>query len=229
METVLITGAARRIGRHLAQHFAGAGWKVAAHYHTSQDEAQALKDEAAETGGKVFLFEADLSAPHAAERLFEDVIKKAGTPTLLINNAARFERDDNVVEEELILHMAVNFLSPSLLIQQLFAHANGNAFAFSLLDGMPDAARGAFPSYVKSKEALEEWLTLKAPTYAPKVHTFGLRLGPTLRHMRESAEHFEKIVEKAPTGHATSIQGIIDAIEARIKAPEKYPVVSDVA
>jgi NAD(P)-dependent dehydrogenase (short-subunit alcohol dehydrogenase family) len=229
MQTVLITGAARRIGRHLAQHFADKGWNVAAHYHTSQEEAQALKDEAAETGGKIYLFEADLSTPHAAEKLFEDVTRKVGLPSLIINNAARFERDDNVVEEELVLHMAVNFLSPSLLIQQLFAHTDGKAFAFSLLDGMPEAARDAFPSYVKSKEALEEWLAMKAPAYASRVHAFGLRLGPTLRHRRESAEHFEKLVEKAPGKHATSIQSIIDAIEARIKTPQEFPVIADVA
>ena len=40
--TVLITGAARRIGRALAEFLGGAGWTVAVHYHGSSAEADAV-------------------------------------------------------------------------------------------------------------------------------------------------------------------------------------------
>ena len=46
---VLITGAAKRIGRALALDFAAQGWRVAAHYNTSADEARSLVEEITET------------------------------------------------------------------------------------------------------------------------------------------------------------------------------------
>lgn len=37
--TVLVTGAARRLGRDIALALASAGWQVAVHYRDSHDEA----------------------------------------------------------------------------------------------------------------------------------------------------------------------------------------------
>ena len=44
-KTVLITGAARRIGAAIARSLAAEGWAVAVHYHRSAEEAEALADE----------------------------------------------------------------------------------------------------------------------------------------------------------------------------------------
>ena len=49
MKTVLVTGAAKRIGREIAMAFAADGWKVVIHYNRSSDEARELL---AELGGE---------------------------------------------------------------------------------------------------------------------------------------------------------------------------------
>ena len=41
--TVLVTGAARRLGREISLAFARAGWDVLAHHRHSEDEAHALQ------------------------------------------------------------------------------------------------------------------------------------------------------------------------------------------
>ena len=41
----LVTGAARRIGRHIALALARAGWDVAVHYNRSREEADTLVRE----------------------------------------------------------------------------------------------------------------------------------------------------------------------------------------
>ena len=39
IKTVLITGAAKRLGRAIALHLGTAGWSVAVHYNVSQGDA----------------------------------------------------------------------------------------------------------------------------------------------------------------------------------------------
>ncbi len=62
---VLVTGAARRVGREIVLHLAAAGWDVALHYRESEDEAEATAVEARAAGSahrvKVAIFGADLS------------------------------------------------------------------------------------------------------------------------------------------------------------------------
>ena len=43
--TVLVTGAAKRLGREIALHFANQGWNVIIHYGQSAQEAEAVLDE----------------------------------------------------------------------------------------------------------------------------------------------------------------------------------------
>src|SRR5438477_12225526 len=87
-KTVLVTGAAKRIGRGIALRLFQAGYRVAIHYGTSEKEARAT---AAECGGAE-LFRADLAKVVDIHRMFEDVEKRLGSIYGLVNNAARFRR-----------------------------------------------------------------------------------------------------------------------------------------
>lgn len=60
--TVLITGAAARIGRAIALDLAADGWAVAVHYHRSEAAAAALVDTIIGVGGEAALVRADLGA-----------------------------------------------------------------------------------------------------------------------------------------------------------------------
>lgn len=90
MKTVLVTGAAKRIGRGIAKHLAAAGYRVAIHYHTSKAEAE---QTAAECNGAE-LFRADLENVSEIEHLFRDVERRLGRLDALVNNAARFTLRD---------------------------------------------------------------------------------------------------------------------------------------
>ena len=52
-KVVLITGAAKRIGRALAEALAADGWAIAAHYAGSKSEAKELVGSIQDKGGKV--------------------------------------------------------------------------------------------------------------------------------------------------------------------------------
>ncbi len=89
-KVVLVTGAARRIGRGIALRLAREGARVAIHYHNSENEAIRT---AGECGGAEH-FRANLESVAEIDRMFADVEQRLGRLDGLVNNAARFTRFD---------------------------------------------------------------------------------------------------------------------------------------
>ena len=87
---VLVTGAAKRIGRAIAIRLHQAGYRVAIHYGGSEKEARATAEEC----GSAPLFQADLEKVEDIKRMFRDVEDRLGSLYGLVNNAARFRRRD---------------------------------------------------------------------------------------------------------------------------------------
>lgn len=225
-KTILITGAARRIGRAMATHFAARGWHVAAHYGHAQADALILQHDITAAGGHISLFQANFTKEGTAQRLFDDVANQCGMPTILINNAARFERDDGgITEESLNTHMAVNCTAPIMLAQLMRNGKTSPRFVFNILDRVLDWSWPHLPAYVMSKLALEEWTKRNAEIFKPELHMFGLRLGPTIRNPRESEAHFERAIA---TKAATKIEDILKTIDAALENPDSYPSLVDI-
>jgi NAD(P)-dependent dehydrogenase (short-subunit alcohol dehydrogenase family) len=88
--TVLVTGAAKRIGSVIAQCLYQAGYGVAIHYNSSEREAR----DTAEKCGSAPLFQADLEKVDDIKRMFHQVEEQLGSLYGLVNNAARFQRRD---------------------------------------------------------------------------------------------------------------------------------------
>lgn len=86
--TVLVTGAAKRIGRGIALHLFKNGYRVAIHYNASEDEARATAREC----GDAELFRANLESVAEIRGMFRDVESRLGSLYGLVNNAARFTR-----------------------------------------------------------------------------------------------------------------------------------------
>lgn len=87
--TVLVTGAAKRIGRAIALRLAAEGARVAVHYWQSEAEA---RQTAEECGGMAF--RANLENVPEIRSLFSEVEQRMGGLDGLVNNAARFTRFD---------------------------------------------------------------------------------------------------------------------------------------
>ncbi|MBV9294753.1 MAG: SDR family oxidoreductase [Acidobacteriaceae bacterium] len=85
---ILITGAAKRIGRVIAIELSRRGFDVAIHYNTSHKEAEQVSREC--NGAPVF--QADLTNVEEIRRLFHEVRDRFGLLNGLVNNAARFTR-----------------------------------------------------------------------------------------------------------------------------------------
>src|SRR5271154_6293020 len=93
---VLVTGAAKRIGRAIAIELAKTGFDVAIHYGKSEREAR----ETAEFCGGAPIFQAVLEQVREIRRLFAGIRERFGLLNCLVNNAARFTRFDPLVITE---------------------------------------------------------------------------------------------------------------------------------
>lgn len=84
-KVVLVTGAARGIGRTIAQQFAEQRARVALHYYSNQSAEASF---ASLSGNGHLLLQADISQANEAQKLIQSVIEPYGRLDILVNNAA---------------------------------------------------------------------------------------------------------------------------------------------
>ena len=89
--TVLITGAAKRVGAEIARAFAAAGAKVIVHCNTSRAEAEQLTEELGGEAAGHSVVCCDLSNPENIPALFSELPRDL---SILVNNASVFNRQD---------------------------------------------------------------------------------------------------------------------------------------
>ena len=131
-ESILITGAAKRIGRQLALDLAAAGHDIAIHCNTSRDAAAEVADGISAMGRKAVIVQGDLAQPDVPERLIAEAARGLGSLTVLINNASVFEPDNvgEITVDSWTEHLDTNLRAPVMLAQafarQLPRGRNGN-------------------------------------------------------------------------------------------------------
>lgn len=121
---ILVTGASRGIGKALATKLAEAGATIAVHYNKNVREAENL---AHILGNGSKAFQADLSKPDEAGKLFDRVALEMGSVEILINNAGiAVPVDINAGEEAWVnawnQTMMVNLNSPAILCKKAIEH-----------------------------------------------------------------------------------------------------------
>jgi NAD(P)-dependent dehydrogenase (short-subunit alcohol dehydrogenase family) len=89
-KVILVTGAAKRIGRGIALRLAEEGARVCIHYGRSEEEAKRTAEEC----GGAELFRANLESVAEIAAMFADLEQRMGRLDGLVNNAARFTRFD---------------------------------------------------------------------------------------------------------------------------------------
>ena len=91
---VLVTGAARRLGREIALALAAGGWQVAVHYRSSEADAiKTVADCARLAGGMRPLLMPIWSDEAAVRGLLPRVIAHFGRVDAVVNSASTFEHD----------------------------------------------------------------------------------------------------------------------------------------
>ena len=122
--TVLVTGAARRLGREIALALARAGWRVAVHYRDSLDDATKTVADCDQLTRGAAAFRANLDDEMAVHGLLPTVIEALGHVDAVVNSASTFEHDTNATFSFAAMekHMRSNAGAAIVLAQALHTH-----------------------------------------------------------------------------------------------------------
>jgi NAD(P)-dependent dehydrogenase (short-subunit alcohol dehydrogenase family) len=185
---VLITGAARRIGRRLALDLAEEGWSVAIHCNESIADAETLAQEIAVKGGEAVIVRGDLSEADVSQRLIDEGSRALGGLTCLINNTSRFEPDeaDSITLQSWAAHLDTNLRAPVFLSQGVAAQlpdgAEGNII--NIIDERVWKLTPKYFSYTASKSALWTVTRTLAQAFAPCIRVNAIGPGPAVPNVR---------------------------------------------
>jgi len=222
---VLVTGAARRVGRAIALDLAAHGFDIALHYRTSRDEAEATAADLREAGARAQCFAADLSDEAACRALVPAVAKAMSRLDAVVNNASHFEYDnaESFSYAAMDAHWRANTAPAVVLAQALATHLEGCSevgCVVNLLDQKLWNPNPDYLSYTLSKAALEAATTLLAQALAPQVRVAGvapgvtLVSGPKMSHAIFAAAH-----TMTPLGRSSTPDDIARAVRFIIESP----------
>jgi 3-oxoacyl-[acyl-carrier protein] reductase len=219
---ILVTGAARGIGRAIVEAFAALGASVALHYRSSQKQAQALVQSL--PGDTHALFQADISNPGDCERLISAVTTHYGRLDVLVNNAGIYElkpltnleyRDwqatwKRTLDADLMGPANLCFLAAKVMMQQKSGHII-NISSRGAFRGEPDA-----PAYGASKAGLNQLSQSLAWALAPYNIFVGV-VAPGFVHTDMAAAlldgpHGDAIRNQSPLKRAATPQEIAAAV-----------------
>lgn len=223
LKSVLVTGAARRIGRAIALNLAKTGWSVAVHCNRSRNDAYAVVDEISKLGGKAAVVTADLANEEDASGLIRKANKAIGPISCLINNASVFEKDTpkTSTRESWENHMQVNLRAPFQLTQEFILQrpesVEGNII--NLIDQRVWNLTPYFTSYTVSKVALWGLTQNLALSLAPSVRVNAIGPGPTLPSIHQTEEQFKHKWSKQPLGRPVKPEEICRAVDFIIDSP----------
>jgi NAD(P)-dependent dehydrogenase (short-subunit alcohol dehydrogenase family) len=193
---VLVTGAARRLGRTIALDFANRGWRVGIHYRTSSVDATTLVAEIERQGGRAAAITADLGHPDAPAALIETCAETLGLPTCLINNAALYSWDSlaTLDGESWQAHIDVNLKAP-IFLTQAFARVlpeREQGQVINLIDQKVLRLDPEHFSYTIAKAALWAATQAMAQALAPRIRVNAVAPGPVFKSEGQSQDEFER-------------------------------------
>lgn len=209
----LVTGAGKRLGRHIALTLAQQGWDVAVHCRASRTEAEATADEIRSLGRQAVVLSADLSDEVAARALPAQAVAELGQLDAVVNSASTFEYDTAATFSYAMLerHLRANTAPAIVLAQCLAEHVTQRGVqgaVVNLLDQKLWNPNPDFLSYTLSKAALESATTLLALALAPQVRVVGVAPGLTLTSDWLQGEAFAQAHTLSPLGRSSTPEDV---------------------
>lgn len=216
---VLITGAAKRIGRHIALKLAQRGWDIVVHYHQSAEDAAQVVAEIVQLGRRAIAVQADLGSVDQVKKIVPQVLNQLGRLDCVVNNASLFEADSVNDFSQVCLdkHMHANLMAPIMLAQALHASLPddapaGIASVINILDQKLFNLNPDYLSYTLSKAALQTATTTLAQALAPKLRVVGIAPGLSMVSGDQSETDFLAAHKVTPLGRSSTPEDIAEAV-----------------
>ena len=215
-KVVLVTGAAKRIGRGIALRLAEEGARVAIHYGRSEKEALRTAEEC----GGAELFRANLESVAEIGRMFTEVEQRLGRLDGLVNNAARFARLDplEITEKDWDFIHSVNLKAVFFCCQNgarlMKKTGGGRIVNISSLGGIRPWAEHAH--YCASKAGVIMLTRALAKAFAPEITVNSV--APGVIPFEDIDERGKRMIEFTPVKRGGTPAEVADAVAYFLKA-----------
>ncbi len=217
-KTILVTGGARRVGRHIVEGLAAAGHGVVIHANAGAGEAEALAKTLRAGGASAWAMSADLSDVAVTEALIPQAVKLVGGALSgLVNSASIFDFDTPGAIDAAAFDraMAINLRAPALLSQHFAAHADAavDNCIVNILDQKLWNMNPDFFSYTLSKAGLLSATDMMARAFAPKVRVNAVAPGLLLPSHDQTQDEFEATASRNPMGRPIDLDDVVGAVD----------------
>ena len=221
-KTILITGAAKRIGREIALSFFDKGWDIVIHYNSSNQDAESLSNELnGIRANSTLIFGANLTSDDAVEGLIPDVLSKTGRLDVLINNASTFFPTpiDDITHDDWDSLVGTNLKAPMFLCKHAAKHLRETRGSIvNMVDIHASKPLSKHPVYGPAKSGLVMLTRSLARDLAPDVRVNGVAPGMILWPEKEPPDNVkEKIIEQIPLRRSGSPKDIANTIRFLIE------------
>ena len=198
-KTVLVTGAAKRIGRSIALALAKRGADVVITYLASQAEAEQTVHALAAHDVDTLAIRCDLRNPEDIEQTVSTVINDFGRIDVLVNNAGIFASEalEDISVDQWDAMFTTNTRAPFLMAKAAYPHlraVKGRILNIGSLGGLHPWATHAH--YCTSKAALHMLSQTMAKAWAPEISVNCIAPGMIVQG--EVDEAYEQFARKTP-------------------------------
>ena len=216
-KTILITGAAKRIGREMAKAFFDRGWDIVIHFNNSIEDARSLADQMnAQRSNSALIIQANLDHAKDIEKLADLALSKNGRIDALINNASTFYPTPigTFTEDNWEALMGSNLKAPLFLIQAFCEELKKNSgFIINVTDINVDKALINHSIYLAAKSGLQTLTRSLAKELAPDIRVNAVAPGAILEppNVEWTIEQKNKIINSVPMARMGTEKDIVDA------------------
>jgi len=213
-KTVVITGAAHRLGRAMALAFAASGASVAITYRTSSREAAQTIRALKAHNVKTLSVHCDLRDPRSVKQAAAKIKKHFRSIDILINNASVYQtvEFDKITpsqwEDVLLTNVRGPYLMSQALLPQL-RHSQGRIINIGSLGGLRPWTTHAH--YCSSKAALHMLTQTMAKAWAPDISVNCVAPGMVDLPSEMKSEIRKRLAAKTPMHRNASASDVISA------------------
>ena len=224
-KTIFITGAAKRIGKEIAQCFSEMGWNIIIHYNSSKNDAQVLADEInGNNPDSAITVQGNLDVKEDVEKVINEVRDAFPTIDLLINNASTFYPTpiEDISEEHWDKLVGSNLKGPLFLIKGLkdkLKESKGSII--NITDTNLSKGVANYSIYSAAKAGLEAITKVFARDLAPAIKVNAVAPGAILEPpgVEWSEDVKKKILRKIPLNRMGNEKDIAEAVLFLINSP----------
>lgn len=200
--TVVVTGGARRIGRHISLGLAHRGSNVVINYRTSADDAREVVAACENTGVRALAVQADISSKIGVEAVRDAAISQFGAVDVLINNASIYPKTplDDLTEDDFDRNIAVNLKGPYLgcWLFGLHMREQGHGKIVNIADWAVNRPYADYAPYFVAKGGIVTLTKVFAKELAPTVMVNAIAPGPILMPDDFSAATVKAVAQATP-------------------------------